>query len=109
MSFLNYIHTRRYNFGRGAQSSWAFIAAARGDPEFPDTGSWDELRDYLVQRGMGDMLVAARVVWRTYQGRLQKGELELLDPAPRAGHRRAADALGREIGRGFGISPQPFR
>lgn len=51
MSFLNYIHTRRYNFGRGAESSWTFIAAARGDPNFPDTRSWRDLRDYLVAAG----------------------------------------------------------
>jgi hypothetical protein len=74
MSFLNYIHTRRYNFGRGAESSWAFIAAARGDPDFPDTGSWRELRDYLLSAGMDEMLDPASVVWRTYQRRVQKGE-----------------------------------
>ena len=89
MSFLNYIHTRRYNFGRGAESSWAFIAAARGDPEFPDTRSWRELRDYLVEAGMDDMLDPAGVVWRTYQRRVQKGEFAHPDPAPWAGrHQR---------------------
>jgi hypothetical protein len=90
MSFLNYIHTRRYNFGRGAESSWAFIAAARGDPDFPDTRSWPELRDYLVEAGMDDMLDSASVVWRTYQRRVQKGEFALPLPAPWAGHRGAA-------------------
>ncbi|HLL32185.1 MAG TPA: hypothetical protein VK403_14440 [Allosphingosinicella sp.] len=92
MSFLNYIHTRRYNFGRGAESSWAFIAAARGDPDFPDTRSWRELRDYLVESDMDDMLDAASVVWRTYQRRVQKGEFALPDPAPWAGLQRDPDA-----------------
>jgi hypothetical protein len=90
MSFLNYIHTRRYNFGRGAQSSWKFIAAARGDPNFPNIGSWPELRDYLVEAGMEDMVDAAGVVWRTYQRRVQKGELALPAPAHWAGAQRTA-------------------
>ena len=89
VSFLNYIHTRRYNFGRGAETSWTFIAAARGDPNFPDTRSWRDLRDYLVAAGMDDMLDSAGVVWRTYQRRVQKGEFALPDPAPWAGrHQR---------------------
>lgn len=95
MSFLNYIHTRRYNFGRGARSSWTFIAAARGDPNFPDTSSWPELRDYLVAAGMEDMLDPAGVVWRTYQRRVQKGEFALPAPAPWAGLERAAAGSGR--------------
>ena len=94
MSFLNYIHTRRYNFGRGAESSWAFIAAARGDPDFPDPRSWRALKDYLVEAGMENMLDAAGVVWRTYQRRVQKGEFELPGPAPWAGHRRADEGRG---------------
>ena len=99
MSFLNYIHTRRDNFGRGAESSWAFIAAARGDPDFPDTRSWRELRDYLVEAGMDDMLDSAGVVWRTYQRRVQKGEFALPDAALWAGHRRAAGTRNAGPGR----------
>ena len=99
MSFLNYIHTRRYNFGRGAESSWAFIAAARGDPDFPDASSWRELRDYLVAAGMDDILDSASVVWRTYQRRVQKGEFALPDAVPWAGHRRAAEARSAARGR----------
>ena len=99
MSFLNYINTRRYNFGRGAESSWAFIAAARGDPDFPDTRSWRELRDYLIDAGMDDMLDSASVVWRTYQRRVQKGEFALPDADPWAGHRRAAGTHNAGPGR----------
>lgn len=109
MSFLNYIHTRRYNFGRGAESRWAFIAAARGDPDFPDTRSWRALRDYLVEAGMEDMLDAAGVVWRTYQRRVQKGEFGLPGPAPWAGHRRADEGPGRDSCRPLDFWLQPLR
>ena len=96
MSFLNYIHTRRYNFGRGAESSWTFIAAARGDPDFPDTRSWRELRHYLVEAGMDDMLNAAGVVWRTYQRRVQKGEFALPAPLPWAGLQTKPSSILRD-------------
>lgn len=92
MSFLSYIHARRYNFGRGAKSSWAFIAVARGDSRFPDSRSWRELKDYLVESGMEDMVDAAWVVWRTYRRRGGKGEAALAAPAQGFGHRAAAPA-----------------
>lgn len=70
MSFRHYVLTRKYGFGRGSRASWAFIAEARGDPDFPDPASWPELRAYLQMRGTPEhMIRAARTVWGSYQSR----------------------------------------
>ena len=66
-SFRHYVETRKYDFGRGTRAAWAFIAAARGDPHFPDARSWRELRRYLEASGANDAkLAAARAVWSSY-------------------------------------------
>jgi hypothetical protein len=73
MSFREYIATRRYQFGRGSNEGWAFVARALGDAAFPDVGSWTELRAYL--EACGDDLAsidAARVVWNSYLSLLTK-------------------------------------
>lgn len=67
LSFRRYILTRRYHGGRGSDKGWAFVAFALGDPKLPNAGSWQELRDYLVEQEIEDRMVeAADIVWRSY-------------------------------------------
>ncbi len=67
LSFRRYILTRKYHGGRGSDKGWAFVAYALGDPELPNAANWQELRDYLVQRGIEERMVeAAEIVWRSY-------------------------------------------
>lgn len=67
LSFRRYILTRKYHGGRGSDKGWAFVAFALGDPELPNAGSWQELRNYLVQHEIEErMLEAADIVWRSY-------------------------------------------
>ena len=66
-SFRHYVRNRRYDFGRGTEAAWQFIAFARGDVDFPNPGSWREMEDYLRRIGSDEALVkAARSVWRSY-------------------------------------------
>jgi hypothetical protein len=70
MSFREYVLTRRYDYGRGSQRAWAFIARLRGSPALPDFSSWRELHAYLRTAGVTPHdLDSARVVWRSYQSR----------------------------------------
>jgi hypothetical protein len=67
VSFRQYIHTRRYDYGRGGKSRWPFLIHALGDPNLPDAHCWAELRDHLTRSGCGaEMLKAGKIVWRSY-------------------------------------------
>ena len=67
ISFRDYVLGRKYDFGRGSTASWAFIAFARGDPDFPDIASASELYSYLGGAGASEaMAAAARTVWGSY-------------------------------------------
>lgn len=73
ISFRRYILTRRYHQGRGSRAGWAFVAYALGDPNLPNPTNWRELRAYLTRCGAEqEMLVAANIVWRSYQSHLSK-------------------------------------
>lgn len=66
-SFRSYILTRRYHHGRGSDEGWAFVALALGDPNLPEAEGWQELRNYLVERGYEKRIVeGARSVWSSY-------------------------------------------
>ena len=65
--FRDYVHRRRYDFGRGSAAAWSFIALARGDRGLPDAKSWRELEAYLKGAGAPEaQLAAARSVWRSF-------------------------------------------
>ena len=67
-TFRDYVLTRKYDFGRGSASTWAFIAFARGDVSFPQVQSWRELNAYLVHRRVEpDLVEAARTSWRSFK------------------------------------------
>lgn len=73
MSFADYLMTRKYHFGRGSDSGWAFVARALGDAQMPDAASWAELRAYLETSGDENSTIhAARVVWSSYIAFLTK-------------------------------------
>lgn len=67
LSFRDYVLTRKYDFGRGSDAAWRFIALARGDRALPDIADRQELDAYLARTGlMGEMRVGAYSTWRSY-------------------------------------------
>jgi len=64
-SFRAYVLGRTYDYGRGRADSWAFIAFARGDEEFPEIASLTELRRY-VGDARAELLEGATSVWRSF-------------------------------------------
>jgi hypothetical protein len=64
MSFREYIRIRRHTDNPQGD----FVEDARGDPNFPDVKTWDEMEGYLRHRSAShEAIAAARVVWRQYQ------------------------------------------
>jgi hypothetical protein len=87
LSFRAYIRGRRYGSGRGSKEGWQFVIRALGDPCLPDAKRWDELCDYLRERGDdADSIRGARAVWSSYTARLtriragQRGPVQATHP-----------------------------
>ena len=89
VSFRDYVLGRKYDFGRGSTASWAFIAFARGDPNFPDIASSSELKDYLRRVGASrrQRAAAAKTVWGSYTALRSRNRSRAPDPVSEEGLR----------------------
>lgn len=66
-SFRDYLLARKYDFGRGSEAAWRFIALARGDSGLPDIGDRRELEKYLARNDFsGEIRAGAHSAWRSF-------------------------------------------
>ncbi|MFN3647609.1 MAG: hypothetical protein ACK4S2_14040 [Gemmobacter sp.] len=50
----------------------SFVTDALGDLQLSDLTEWDQLQRYLLRRGQGHAIVAARLVWAGYRAKLRR-------------------------------------
>ena len=92
MTFREYILGRRYNFGRGTDAAWEFLALAIGRDDLLDSGSLSQLEARLGADGApGRLIQGARSAWRSYrhcEWRMRRiAPFVSALPAARQGHR----------------------
>lgn len=50
----------------------SFVKDALGDPKLPGLTEWSQLQRYLLRRGQGHAIEAARLVWAGYRAKLRR-------------------------------------